>query len=37
MLLDTNTLILYLKGIEAVVERLRACSPQEGAIPSVAA
>jgi tRNA(fMet)-specific endonuclease VapC len=37
MLLDTNTLIHYLKGLEPVVEKLHGCSPQEVAIPSVAA
>ena len=37
ILLDTNTLILYLKGHESVVTRLRAASPREMAIPSVVA
>ena len=36
-LLDTNTLIYYLKGIEPVVSRLQAASPREVAIPSVVA
>jgi tRNA(fMet)-specific endonuclease VapC len=36
-LLDTNTLIFYLKGHEAVVSRLRSSSPRELAIPSVVA
>jgi tRNA(fMet)-specific endonuclease VapC len=37
MLLDTNTLIHYLKGVPPVVAKLQACSPQEVAIPSIAA
>lgn len=37
ILLDTNTVIFYLKGREAVVSRLRASSPRELAIPSVVA
>jgi tRNA(fMet)-specific endonuclease VapC len=37
MLLDTNTVIHYLKGRESVVRRLRAASPREVAIPSVVA
>jgi tRNA(fMet)-specific endonuclease VapC len=36
-LLDTNTLIHYLKGLPAVVSRLQAASPHEVAIPSVVA
>jgi tRNA(fMet)-specific endonuclease VapC len=36
-LLDTNTVIFYLKGRESVVSRLRASSPRELAIPSVVA
>ena len=36
-LLDSNTLIYYLKGIEPVVSRLQAASPREVAIPSVVA
>ncbi len=36
-LLDTNTLIFYLKGRESVVSRLRNSSPRELAIPSVVA
>jgi tRNA(fMet)-specific endonuclease VapC len=36
-LLDTNTLIHYLKGREAVIARLQAASPREVAIPSVVA
>ena len=37
ILLDTNTLIYYLKGVEPVVSRLQAASPREVAIPSVVA
>jgi tRNA(fMet)-specific endonuclease VapC len=37
ILLDTNTLIHYLKGMEPVVSRLQASSPRELAIPSVVA
>ncbi len=37
ILLDTNTLIHYLKGINKVVARLKAASPRELAIPSVVA
>ena len=36
-LLDTNTIIHYLKGLESVVSRLQKASPQEVAIPSVVA
>jgi tRNA(fMet)-specific endonuclease VapC len=36
-LLDTNTLIHYLKGMQPVVSRLQASSPRELAIPSVVA
>lgn len=36
-LLDTNTLIHYLKGREPVVTRLKAASPRELAVPSVVA
>ncbi len=36
-LLDTNTLIHYLKGLQPVVSRLEASSPRELAIPSVVA
>ena len=36
-LLDTNTLIHYLKGLESVVYRLQKASPREVAIPSVVA
>ncbi len=37
ILLDTNTIIYYLKGIESVVSRLQAASPRDLAIPSVVA
>ena len=37
ILLDTNTLICYLKGVDAVVRRLQSASPREVAIPSVVA
>jgi tRNA(fMet)-specific endonuclease VapC len=37
ILLDTNTVIHYLKGNERVVSRLQAASPQDLAIPSVVA
>ena len=37
ILLDTNTLIFYLKGREPVVKRLQAASPRDIAIPSVVA
>ena len=37
ILLDTNTLIYYLKGQESVVTRFRAASRREVAIPSVVA
>jgi len=37
ILLDTNTLIHYLKGLESVVYRLQKASPREVAIPSVVA
>lgn len=37
ILLDPNTLIHYLKGIEPVVSRLQASSPREVAIPSLVA
>jgi tRNA(fMet)-specific endonuclease VapC len=37
MLLDTNTLVHYLKGREAVVSRLQSASPRDLAIPSVVA
>ena len=36
-LLDTNTLIHYLQGLESVVSRLQQASPREVAIPSVVA
>ncbi|HEV3330348.1 MAG TPA: type II toxin-antitoxin system VapC family toxin [Bryobacteraceae bacterium] len=36
-LLDTNTVIFYLRGVEPVVEQLRASSPREVAIPCVVA
>ena len=36
-LLDTNTVIFYLKGQESVVSRLQASSRRELAIPSVVA
>jgi len=36
-LLDSNTLIYYLKGREPVVSRLKAASPRELAVPSVVA
>lgn len=36
-LLDTTTVISYLKGVESVVAQFRASSPREVAIPSVAA
>jgi tRNA(fMet)-specific endonuclease VapC len=36
-LLDTNTLIHYLKGVPAVVTRLQAAAPQDTAIPAVVA
>ena len=36
-LLDTNTLIHYLKGLQPVVSHLEASSPRELAIPSVVA
>lgn len=36
-LLDTNTLIHYLRGRESVVTRLRGASPRELAIPSIVA
>jgi tRNA(fMet)-specific endonuclease VapC len=36
-LLDTNTLIHYLRGQPAVVSRLRSASPRQLAIPSVVA
>jgi tRNA(fMet)-specific endonuclease VapC len=36
-LLDTNTLIFYLKGVEPVVSRLQSSSPRDLAIPSVVA
>ena len=35
ILLDTNTLIHYLRGREPVVSRLRGASPRELAIPSI--
>jgi tRNA(fMet)-specific endonuclease VapC len=35
ILLDTNTVIYYLKGVEAVVSRLHAASRHEVAIPSL--
>jgi tRNA(fMet)-specific endonuclease VapC len=37
ILLDTNTLIYYLKGMDAVVRRLQSTSPRDVAIPSVVA
>jgi tRNA(fMet)-specific endonuclease VapC len=37
MLLDTNILIHYLKGLEPVVAKLHDANPREVAIPSVAA
>ncbi len=37
MLLDANTIIHYLKGVEKVVERLRSTPASELAIPSVVA
>ena len=37
ILLDTNTLIHYVKGVKPVVARLQAASPREVAIPSVVA
>jgi tRNA(fMet)-specific endonuclease VapC len=37
ILLDSNTVIHYLKGVEAVVVRLQAAPPRELAIPSVVA
>jgi tRNA(fMet)-specific endonuclease VapC len=37
ILLDTNVLIHYLKGLEPVKSRMRASSPNEVAIPSVVA
>jgi tRNA(fMet)-specific endonuclease VapC len=37
ILLDSNTLIFYLKGHESVVAKLQAASPREVAIPSVVA
>ena len=37
ILLDTNTLIHYIKGMQPVVSRLQASSPRELAIPSVVA
>lgn len=37
ILLDTNTIIHYLKGQESVVSRLQAASPRDLAIPSVVA
>ena len=36
-LLDTNTVIYYLKGYESVISRFRAASPRELAIPAVVA
>src|SRR5258708_25882335 len=36
-LLDTNTVIFYLKGQESVVFRLQATAPRELAVPSVVA
>jgi len=36
-LLDTNTLIYYLKGVPAVVQRLQAASPRATAIPALVA
>jgi tRNA(fMet)-specific endonuclease VapC len=35
ILLDTNTVIYYLKGVEAVIARLHASSRHEVAIPSL--
>ena len=37
ILLDTNTLIAYIKGDDSVVARLQAARPSEVAIPSVVA
>jgi tRNA(fMet)-specific endonuclease VapC len=37
ILLDTNTVIYYLKGYNSVVSRFQAASPQDLAIPSVVA
>jgi tRNA(fMet)-specific endonuclease VapC len=37
ILLDANTLIHYLKGIEPVVSRFHSSSPRELAVPSVVA
>ncbi len=36
-LLDTNTLIHYLKGVEPVVSRLRAASPRDLGVPTIVA
>jgi tRNA(fMet)-specific endonuclease VapC len=36
ILLDTNTVIYYLKGVETVIARLHAASRHEVAIPSLA-
>ena len=37
ILLDTNILIQYMKGLDSVVQRLQDASPREVAIPSVVA
>jgi tRNA(fMet)-specific endonuclease VapC len=37
ILLDTNILIQYMKGLDSVVQRLQGASPREVAIPSVVA
>jgi len=37
ILLDTNILIQYLKGMDSVVQRLQGASPRDVAIPSVVA
>jgi len=37
ILLDTNILIQYLKGLDSVVQRLQDASPRDVAIPSVVA
>ena len=37
ILLDANTLIYYIKGVDAVVRRFQLTSPRELRIPSVVA
>jgi tRNA(fMet)-specific endonuclease VapC len=37
ILLDSNTIIHYLKGVSSVVSRLHSTSPRETAIPSIVA